>query len=228
MNTRRRQHKPCKGDERFGHFAILHTYAYGLHFLLAPVNTQPYAYEMSKQRLTKEDWIAAGFRALAKGGHAALRAEAIARDLKTTKGSFYWHFKDLSAYKTALLSFWSDQATGSIINDLSDLPPGHARLAALIDIASQTPDEFGGPRAEPAIREWARYDPQAADCVKQMDQERIAFLAEELSQLGALPPTAAYLFYAAHLGLEQLAITTQDDGAQARRYLLELMAAAGP
>ena len=44
----------------------------------------------------------AGFRALARSGARALRAEALARDLDTTKGSFYWHFKDLPDYLTRL------------------------------------------------------------------------------------------------------------------------------
>ncbi|MFN3661424.1 TetR family transcriptional regulator [Yoonia sp.] len=45
-----------------------------------------------------EDWLMAGFRALASHGPSALRAAALARDLGTTKGSFYWHFKDLPDY----------------------------------------------------------------------------------------------------------------------------------
>ncbi|MCT4559668.1 MAG: TetR/AcrR family transcriptional regulator [Pelagimonas sp.] len=183
---------------------------------------------MSKTRLSQEDWIKAGFRALTKGGHAALRAEAIARDLKTTKGSFYWHFKGLTDYKTALLKFWADQATAGIITGLAPLAPGLARLTALIEIASQTPEEFGGPQAEPAIREWARYDTEAADAVRRIDQERITYLRAELAQLGVHTPEAADLFYAAHLGLEQLAISTQDNGQQARLYLLELLATASP
>jgi len=43
-------------------------------------------------RLGKADWLDAGLAALAAEGPAALRAEALARQLNTTKGSFYWHF----------------------------------------------------------------------------------------------------------------------------------------
>ena len=39
------------------------------------------------QRLTREDWILAGFRALSTSGTTALRVEPVARVLGTTKGS---------------------------------------------------------------------------------------------------------------------------------------------
>ena len=36
----------------------------------------------------------AAFRALARGGVEAIAVEPIAAELGTTKGSFYWHFKN--------------------------------------------------------------------------------------------------------------------------------------
>ncbi|WP_163317770.1 TetR family transcriptional regulator, partial [Enterobacter hormaechei] len=47
----------------------------------------------TRKTLSAEDWISAAFRALSQGGAQAIRAEAIARDLKVSKGSFYWHFR---------------------------------------------------------------------------------------------------------------------------------------
>ena len=41
----------------------------------------------------------AGFRALSAEGPQGIRVEAIARQLKLSKGSFYWHFKDVQALK---------------------------------------------------------------------------------------------------------------------------------
>lgn len=183
---------------------------------------------MTQKRLSKDDWIAAGFRALAKGGHAALRAEAIARDLKTTKGSFYWHFKDISAFRNAMLGFWQAKATAGIINELQSFAPGRARLEALIDAASHTPAFFGGAAVEPAIRDWARHDKAARQVLDTVDQQRLRFVAEELSQMGQTDPTAAHLFYAAHLGLEQLALTTQNSGKAERTRLLQLLADLSP
>jgi len=49
-------------------------------------------------RLTRDIWIDAGLKALVSDGPAALAAEPMARRMKTTKGSFYWHFKDVPAH----------------------------------------------------------------------------------------------------------------------------------
>mgnify|MGYP001820637128 CR=1 FL=1 len=70
---------------------------------------------MRKPRLTKEAWINAGLSALKEHGPDALKAEALARRLGTTKGSFYWHFKDIPAYHDALLDVW----LASAVDDFS-------------------------------------------------------------------------------------------------------------
>lgn len=180
---------------------------------------------MTKQRLSPEDWIAAGFRALAQHGPKGLRAEAIARDLNTTKGSFYWHFKDLPAYRSAMLALWQEQATAQIIAALQHLSPGFARLQALVDRASDAPARYGGARAEPAIRDWARHDPEAATALARVDQARLEFLISEFAAMGVHDPAHARLFYAAHLGLELLCPATGQDGAAERHALLELLRA---
>lgn len=64
-----------------------------------------------RNSLTTDDWIRAGFRALTSGGPQAIKVEAIARRLHVSKGSFYWHFKDLSALQGAMLAHWLHSAT---------------------------------------------------------------------------------------------------------------------
>ncbi len=54
------------------------------------------------RRLSVDDWIQAGFAILADGGPNALRVDRLCERLGVTKGSFYWHFTDLHAYRTAL------------------------------------------------------------------------------------------------------------------------------
>ncbi len=178
---------------------------------------------MTQKRLSQEDWLAAGFRALSQGGPSALRAEAIARDLKTTKGSFYWHFKDLQAFKAAMLAVWKHKATDAIIADLQNLPPDQNPLLSLITIASHTPTRFGGAAVEPAIREWARADPDVETALIEVDTLRIAFLHKHLRTSEGGDSTKARLFYAAHLGLEQLARSTGNHGEAERHLLLSLL-----
>ena len=54
------------------------------------------------RRLSVDDWIQAGFAILADGGPNALRVDRLCERLGVTKGSFYWHFADLAAYRDAL------------------------------------------------------------------------------------------------------------------------------
>ena len=156
------------------------------------------------QRLTREDWILAAFRALASGGPSALRVEPVARGLGATKGSFYWHFPDPSSWRDAMLAYWADHAYARMVAAVTHLAPGHQQLSALIDIASAARDPaYGGDAAEPALRAWARYDPVVAEAVERVDTARTEWVAGAFAAAG-IEPKQARAFYAAHLGLESL------------------------
>ena len=68
-----------------------------------------------RRRLGGQDWLLAGYRALVRQGPSGLKAEALARDLGTTKGSFYWHFADMTAFRAALLAYWVDRAYADVV-----------------------------------------------------------------------------------------------------------------
>ena len=44
-------------------------------------------------KLTAQDWLDIAESELAKSGITAVRVEPLAKKLKVTKGSFYWHFR---------------------------------------------------------------------------------------------------------------------------------------
>ncbi|MEO8531145.1 MAG: TetR/AcrR family transcriptional regulator [Deltaproteobacteria bacterium] len=169
-------------------------------------------------RLTREDWIAAGFRALVRGGHVALRVEPVARDVGATKGSFYWHFADPSDWHLGMLTHWSERALINVITAMDALPPGEARLRGVIDWATTARDPLdGGVLAEPALRDWARYDARVAEAVCKVDQARIDWLVDELTTVGC-PANAARPFYAALIGL--VALQLSDDHTRVDLNLL--------
>lgn len=159
--------------------------------------------------LQPEDWIQAAFRALTKGGAGALRVEPIARSLKVSKGSFYWHFKDLKALQAAMLQHWVAVGTQAIVDD-SAAANGSARAALqkLLDLMTDDRHEpYGGISAESAIREWARLDRRVAQVTRAVDQKRLAHLGGLLQDLGLKPAAArsgANLIYGALIGLEHL------------------------
>ena len=61
---------------------------------------------MKRQRLSPQTWIEAGLAELVAQGPKALAAEPLARKLATTKGSFYWHFKDVPDFQAAVVKHW--------------------------------------------------------------------------------------------------------------------------
>lgn len=165
---------------------------------------------MTKASLSSDDWIKAAFRALSSGGVQAIRAEAIARDLKVSKGSFYWHFKDVPDLKAQMLAHWAGQATDAIIADVEEAGgSGQERLRRLVDEATGDRNiAYGGVPAEGAIREWARYDGAAAAVLKAVDERRLAYVALLLARCDHSPASSrsgANILYGALIGLEALA-----------------------
>ena len=153
--------------------------------------------------LGKEDWILGGFRALARGGQAAVKVEALARELGATKGSFYWHFKDQAALKEAMLETWKYETTDVVIGSVAKIVSPEKKLEALAERASAPPDEsFGGPEVEAAIREWGRYDAAVRERIVKVDDRRIDFTTELFTDLGLTQArTRASLVCAAYVGL---------------------------
>lgn len=181
--------------------------------------------QAARSRLQPEDWVIAGFRALARGGPQAVGVEALARELQATKGSFYWHFADLAALKLAMLQTWERLATTDITASVkSSGLSARDQLFLLVEKVSITPgEEFGGNAIEPAIREWGRAEPLARAGLERVDRQRLADLREFLRAAGLAPMAigqAAVVIYASVIGLEGLRLTA---GVGMREPLLALV-----
>lgn len=124
-----------------------------------------------RTRLSVEDWVQAGFGVISDDGLKALTIDRLCRRTGATKGSFYWHFTDLSAYRRALIDAWAtlrDEDRGHF-EDLADLPP-RGRLMAMMT-ALVTPRHW---MLERAMREWARSEPTVAVAVRESDRRVLA------------------------------------------------------
>ena len=84
---------------------------------VAAVNTLVYGRPMT-DRLTRSDWIRHGLATLAKDGANALKVGPMADGLKVSRGSFYWHFRDIADFRAQLLQAWQEQATDRVIEEL--------------------------------------------------------------------------------------------------------------
>src|SRR5215472_468598 len=97
---------------------------------IAAVNTALYGSMMAK-RLTPADWINFALTVLVRDGYDALKADVLARKLRVSRGSFYWHFADLGAFHAAVIERWKQVATEAIIADIERHATAEQRLRAL-------------------------------------------------------------------------------------------------
>ena len=152
---------------------------------------------MSNTRLSPEKWITAGFDALIADGPASLAAEPMARRLNTTKGSFYWHFKDVPAYHVALVRHWHAIALADVMIRLESVEAPDARLRAFGHHILNT-------KSEAALRVWAQTDAIVAASMAEVDAERLTYLQHLLNQFGLRNPAFAQAILATLIGLPEI------------------------
>jgi len=153
-------------------------------------------------RLTPNDWIRAAARQMATAGVDSVRVERLSKDLKVSKGSFYWHFSDRAALLAAVLTTWEQDSTLAVIADLErhDEDP-KLKLWALFEEAFGAPAEHDA--LEAAIRTWASRDDVVKKVVRRVDRRRLRFVSDLLSAAGLPPAEAsrrAELLYCALIG----------------------------
>ena len=134
-----------------------------------------------RARLGVSDWIAASMRLLVTEGPAALKISRLTDTLGVTKGSFYWHFADIAALKSALAEHCEAQqrAAADHVRGLSDLPAAE-RLDAMVDFISE-PHRWS---AEAAVRSWSHSDKTLCASVAELDRRLHESIHQAMLDLG--------------------------------------------
>lgn len=149
------------------------------------------------ERLTKSAWIRYGLAVLSEQGIEAIKVLPLAKALNVSRGSFYWHFADLTDYRSELLKGWQEVTTDRVILDLAT-QAGNDRLKLLMGRA------FVNDRGlEQAVRYWASQDSAVAAVVATVDAQRIAYIEQLLLKAGLEAKRAkgrAIFIYWAYLG----------------------------
>jgi AcrR family transcriptional regulator len=161
------------------------------------------------ERLSKSDWIRHGLNILANETADALKVGPMADKLGVSRGSFYWHFPNVSEFHSQLVQRWENQATDRVIEDLDARHPESGRLLYLMQRAFT-----GRPKLDGAMRAWAARNATVAKAVASVDAKRIGKLASLLQDVGVRNPQAAYratFLYWAFLG--QAAIIDPHDAS---------------
>ncbi len=125
------------------------------------------------------DWIRAAFARLSSEGIREVRVEVLARDLRVSKGSFYWHFRDRADLLEKMLAQW-EETEASWLEERGTQASTATRWAKLIERVSD-PVRI---RAEVAIREWGRADERVAVKVAIIERKRARLIVEVLRDVG--------------------------------------------
>lgn len=145
--------------------------------------------------LQPSDWIRAATTRLSREGIEAVRVEVLARDLRVSKGSFYWHFHDREALLNSLLTGWEIDETEWLHEAAGGGKSAAARWATLVERSAD--DQRC--RFEAAVRAWARRDGRVSVRVATIEKGRREFIADVLQDVGFAPHAADAWADLAHL-----------------------------
>jgi len=177
--------------------------------------------------LTPERWTAAATEVLVDHGIDSVRVDVLARTLKVTRGSFYWHFRDREDLLRAVLQAWRTHATEQLTRRLEtahDDP--REQIRDLISLPFRGRAALRAARIELAIRAWARRDALARAFVDEADAARIGYIAQVFSSLGFPVVEArsrAFLLYSYELAESLLAAQGSPAQRSERAKLVEAL-----
>ena len=146
------------------------------------------ANQKQESKLGRSDWIRLGLTVLAESGVGAVRVEPLAKRMKMTKGSFYWHFKNRQDLLDALLDEWVEIDTNGIIEQVNQLEADpKTKLMRLFELAIAEHDLLPGiadGSIEKAIRAWATSEPKVAEIIAKVDQKRLNYTQSIFLDIG--------------------------------------------
>lgn len=157
-----------------------------------------------RDQLGRDDWVRGALAVIAADGFHALSVDGLAKRMRVTRGSFYWHFADRAALVRAALAHWEDQCTRQVIVGMEELPTPVLRLRALLAVAFIRSDVSD---IEIKLAEGAG-DPAIQESLARVTSLRLDTLARLFADLGFSAEEAAArarLTYATYLGYHRAA-----------------------
>jgi len=174
-----------------------------------------------RQSLTAEDWANAALEAIAQGGLDAVAVEPLARKLKVTKGSFYWHFTNRGELIRAALALWEKSETVDI---LARIEPGLEPYERIVNVFKQANASYRAGRLYLAIAAGEDH-PVISEYVRRVSESRMNYLRDCYRDLGFSENRAqhwARFAYATFMGNLQIRRDTPDampQGDEFNEYL---------
>lgn len=117
---------------------------------------------------------------MASQGVAAVKVEVLARQLKVSKGSFYWHFKNREGLLMEILQRWENETLWLIEQSRQEATPKKqlVKMFALAEEMCNLPDP------ETAIFIWANQNSEVQKRVRAVEIKRVEHLNQILQDYG--------------------------------------------
>ena len=133
--------------------------------------------------------------------------ESLARDIGTTKGSFYWHFSNRGSLVDAVMERWEAEQTEAIISAAEQVGDARGRLSRLFSAVADDWSKRGG---EATLYVSAQHE-GVGEFVSRVTQRRSDYVTDLLVDLGLGEAEArrrSTIALAAVVGLQQLSVVT--------------------
>ncbi|MGV3492005.1 MAG: TetR/AcrR family transcriptional regulator [Devosia sp.] len=135
-----------------------------------------------RKTLSREDWIEAARKVLEKRGIAAVKIDALARQLKVTRGSFYFHFKGLSDLHEGLAELWRQRNVAPFLLLEKLEVAGRAFFEKVVRV--WVDEKTFSPSLDMAVRDWSRTSKQLTAEMAETDALRINLLKRAFVDMG--------------------------------------------
>ncbi|MEQ8404964.1 MAG: TetR/AcrR family transcriptional regulator [Oceanicaulis sp.] len=141
----------------------------------------------ARKRYTRADWLEAAKKIFIDTGVEDVKVDVIAKRMKITRGSFYWHFKGREDLLNALLEDWTARNIAGI-DALRAKRGGSPTLADCIRFWVAMEEDVL--TFDMAMRVWGRKSEKVAAATKRIDEAWMKLLTEVFKRRGNRPEMA--------------------------------------
>lgn len=136
-----------------------------------------------RKNLSRDAWVAEARKVLEKRGVAEVKIDGLAKKLRVTRGSFYFHFKSQNDLHEALIEEWR----------IANCAPFHDLRATVYEDGLQLFSDVVhvwvneapfSPALDLAIRDWSRTSTALARAVEEIDTLRLDLLIDAFLKMG--------------------------------------------
>ncbi|KFL32415.1 TetR family transcriptional regulator [Devosia riboflavina] len=135
-----------------------------------------------RKTLSRETWLEAARKVLERRGISAVKIDALARQLKVTRGSFYFHFAGLSDLHAGLIDIWRQRNCAPFEALKQASIEGQVLFETVVRV--WVDEKTFVPSLDLAIRDWARSSRILATEVETTDRLRLDLLTRAFRGMG--------------------------------------------